>query len=96
MMPTPATLRAREAHALALADRAKTLRGACVALTTAIENARPPEEIARRLAEYEAAEAGILTPDERAAMAWAGRVSWMPWTGPRVRALLGALARLGG
>jgi hypothetical protein len=96
MMPTPATLRAREAHALALTDRAKTLRGACVALTTAIENARPAEEIARRLAEYEAAEAGILTPAERAAMAWAGRVWWLPGTGPRVRALLGALARLAG
>jgi hypothetical protein len=96
MMPTPATLRAREAHALALADRAKTLRGACVALTAAVENARPPEEIDRRLAEYEAAEAGILTPAEREAMAWCGRVWWLPGTKARVSALLGAIARLGG
>ncbi len=95
-LPTLPTLRAREAHALSLSDRAKALRGAAVALTTAIENARPPEEIARRLAEYEAAESAILTAEEREAVAWCGRVWWMPGTKARVVKLLGALERLGG
>jgi len=67
-----------------------------VALTAAIENALPPETIARRLAEYEAAEAAILTAEEREAVAWCGRGWWMPGTKARVVKLLGALARLGG
>jgi hypothetical protein len=95
-LPTLDTLRAREAHALGLRDRASALRGACVALASAIENARPPEEIARRLTEYEAAESAILTAEEREAVAWCARVWWLPGTKARVAALLGALGRLAG